>query len=242
VRSWVTETRVWDDDAALLWKELATRPGVRLESYLGKPLLWGTLAMLVPMWLGTGGFCLPFLCLMEALTLVSVLLIGSGLFITRDRETRWNEMVLCTPLSSTALLRAKIFSGVLAPESVYALGVGAVVLVGWTLPSGILPCLFSVLAVVVFMVFAYLLAAFCSLLSTSNRGAFLWAAGLLSLVFVLFPYGSVWVDPTPGTRGWTFQHSLTSLNPVIFLQAKGRDWGYDPARRRGRWARSFSRM
>jgi len=231
VRSWITETRVWDDEP-LLWKELATRPGVRLETYLGKPLIWGTLALIAPMWLGTGGINTTFLLLMEALTLVSVLLMGSGLFI-RDRETRWNEIILCTPLSSYALLRAKLLSGVLAPESVYALGVGAVVLVGWTLPLGVLPCLFAVLAVAVFFLFAYLLAGYCSLLARSNRGAFLWAAGLLSIVFVAFPSHSIWKDQYylfASEMKWTIWKSLSSLNPVIFLQSD-RNWGQpDPER------------
>jgi hypothetical protein len=106
VRSWVTETRVWDDQP-LLWKELATRPGVQLEAYIGKPLLWGTLAILVFMWLATGGISLVFLIAVEALVLVAVVMLGAGLF-TRDRETRWNEMVLGTPLSSFELLRAKL--------------------------------------------------------------------------------------------------------------------------------------
>lgn len=220
IRSWVTETRVWDDEA-LLWKELATRPGARLESYLGKPLLWCTLGLFAGMWLGTDGSSVEFLALVEGVVLAAVVLIGSGLF-TRDRETRWNEIILCTPLSSVQLLRAKLIGGLLAPESLYVLAVGLSVHLAWTLPSGIIPALIGLATTTLFLLFAYLLAALSSLLGTTIRGSFLWAGGTLAVLLIAFPHQSVWNEwKVLFGRGpeWRFEDFLSSLNPLIFLHS-----------------------
>jgi hypothetical protein len=52
-------------------------------------------------------------------------------------------------------------------------------------------------------------------------------------VFVLFPYQSVWVAPSSlfgRVREWTFVQALSSLNPVIFLQAEKSYWATNPER------------
>jgi hypothetical protein len=223
VRSWVTELRVWDDQP-LLWKELATRPGVRLEFLLGKPLLWATFLLLVLMWLATDGASVEFLAVVEAAVLASVVLIGSGLF-TRDRETRWNEMLLCTPLSDVELLRAKLFGGLVSPESVYMLGLGLVVLLGWSLPSGILPAILSLFTSALFLLDAYLLAALASLLSRTMRGAFLFAGAVIVLLLLAAPDQSVWEEWRMlfgGEQEWGLRNWFSSLSPISFLHSTGR--------------------
>src|SRR6185503_8278773 len=186
VRSWVTEMRVWDDQP-LLWKELATRPGVRLEPFLGKPLLWMTFLLLALMWIATNGKALEFLAPVQGAVLAAVVIQGAGLF-TRDRETRWNEIILCTPLSTRELLRAKLTGGLIAPESLYVLGVGLVVLLGWSVPSGLLQAVIGLGATALFLLFAYLLAALASLLGRTMRGAFLSAGAIVALVLLVVPY------------------------------------------------------
>jgi hypothetical protein len=218
VRPWVTETRVWDHEP-LVWKELATRPGARLESLLGYPLLWWSAALLVFLWLATDGISTLFLLLTELVVLTAVVILGSGLFV-RDRETRWNEMVLCSPLSSFAILRAKLISGLIAPESRYILGMGTAVLLGWTLRLGVFPCLFALLTAAFFVLFAYLLAAFSSLIGRTIRGAFVGATAALILLLLLLPSDSVWVDPHSLfniRQAWSLESYASSLNPLIFL-------------------------
>jgi ABC-type transport system involved in multi-copper enzyme maturation permease subunit len=220
VRSWVTETRVWDDQP-LLWKELATRPGARLEPYFGKPLIWTTVLILVAMWLVTGGRAVEFLAPALAVVLGAVVIQGAGLF-TRDRETRWNEMVLCTPLSDAQLLRAKLLAGLIAPEAVFVLAVGLVVFLGWSLPSGLLTTLLSLATTALFFFFAYLAAALSSLLVRTMRNAFLWSAGSLALLLLAFPVQSVWLEwPVLFGRGrdWRLQDCFASLNPIIYLHS-----------------------
>lgn len=228
VRSWVTETRVWDDQP-LLWKELATRPGARLEPFFGKPLIWTTILVLVGMWLVTGGRAVEFLAPTLAVVLGAVVLQGAGLF-TRDRETRWNETVLCTPLSDVQLLRAKLLAGVIAPEALFVLAVGLVVFLGWSLPSGLLPTLLGLATTALFFVVAYLVAALASLLVRTMRSAFLWSAGLLAVLLLAFPYRSVWLEWQVlfgRGREWRLQDWFSSLNPIIYLHSDPYPWNSD---------------
>jgi len=226
-RSWVTEMRVWDEQP-LLWKELATRPGVRLETYLGRPLLWATFVFLVLMWLATGGSSVEFITVVEAGVLAALVVSGSGLF-TRDRDTRWNEMILSTPLTNVDLLRAKLMGGLIAPESLYMLGLGLVVLLGWSLPSGVVPALLGLATTALFLLFAYLLAALASLLSRTMRGAFLFSGAVVVLLLLAFPYRSVWEEWRilfGGELRWGVRDWFASLNPVIFLHSTDRTRAY----------------
>ena len=228
VRSWVTETRVWDDQP-LLWKELATRPGARLEAYFGKPLIWTTVLVLAGMWLATGGRALEFLAPALAVVLGAVVLQGAGLF-TRDRETRWNEMVLCTPLTDAQLLRAKLLAGLIAPEALFVLAGGLVVFLGWSLPSALLPTLLSLTTTALFFLFAYLVAALASLLVRTMRSAFLWSSGVIALLLLAFPYRSVWLEWQVlfgRGRDWRLQDCFSSLNPIIYLHSARYTWESD---------------
>jgi ABC-type transport system involved in multi-copper enzyme maturation permease subunit len=129
---------------------------------------------------------------------------GSDLFASERDRRRWDGL-LAAPLSASRIVAAKLVSPLLTPEAAATLAVVALTVAGWGGVSRLeqdLPG--TILAFLLFLAFAYALAAFASLHARTSRAAFLASSG------VVFAILGLWA--TSLLPPW-----LEELNPTAWL-------------------------
>ena len=196
----------------LVWKELVSRASARAVR------IWQVPAVFVA---GVGAlFGLtqegPAPGIVAAVFFAALLLAlgaGSVLFASERDQRRW-EGLLVAPLSSSRIVAAKLLSPLFTPEAAATLAVVALTLAGWGNVARLEQALpRAILAALLFLAFAYALAAFASLHARSSRAAFLASSGAVSALLGLWATSllppwfetlnpTAWVfDPEPRTFG-----------------------------------------
>lgn len=212
---------VWERNA-MLWKELRTRASGRLRNAtrIGMGLL---LFVILPLSLlmgdGVRHADVPALWMSAIMLLFMAVGGATGLFAREKEERKW-EILLATPVSGAAVLRAKFLAGLaglLPLAAILALlftglcaarGVG---LAGWLVTGG---------TVGIFVLFAYVLGMTASLRARSTRAAYSITSLVLLLLLMILPLIlALWSGLTDGR--WDeeeFPYLLvTATNPAMFL-------------------------
>lgn len=202
----VIRAGVWEE-RPLLWKDLATRSAGRVSS-VARVLLALVLGLFVL--LGTSNIDARhtgWIYVWGTVLLVLAVAQGAGLFAPENAERRW-DMLLTAPVSPARIVGSKLLAGLVAPEAVVAclillFPLGAKAFLD---PSG--GGYFLALSGLLFLGFAYLLAAFCSLHSRTSRNAFLTAGTFVTLLLIL-----------PGLLGDADETGLlATLNPASLFE------------------------
>ncbi|HYF01416.1 MAG TPA: ABC transporter permease subunit [Planctomycetota bacterium] len=195
----------------LLWKELATRAALRVDRDVQRVVAWIFVIFLGVAWLATQGKTVEMIYFAGAVYVLLAAVSGSAAF-SYEKEGRRFDMLLCTPVTNAAIVRAKVLAGLVSPEAMQAGALLALVLLGWSLRTGAVFLAAATAVVVVTVVFAYLLGCTCSLFSPNARSAFLVTSGILLLLMIVMPAA--------------FPAAADSLHPVAVLQSV-RDEGRD---------------
>lgn len=223
----VRSTReVWDSDP-LLWKELLTRSGSRWSSEVKSMFLVYSLIFIALFWLFTHGESLGSFAFLGSLFMFLALVNGASLFAP-EKEGRKMEMLLSSPVSSAGIVRSKLLAGVGSPESIRILLLALLTAVGFSWWSGPGMILYAC-ALVLFLLFVFMLSAAASLHAASLQGAALVTAGILCFILLVLPI-LVSVLTPPDRFGGPLPpalHVLASLNPVWVLQPLERGEGME---------------
>jgi ABC-type transport system involved in multi-copper enzyme maturation permease subunit len=182
-RRLVVEAGVWDNHP-LLWKELATRATARLSPEARMGAVFMFFLCLIVAGLATNGDGIPWG--IGVLALLLTLVTGSSLFV-HEREGKKIDVLLSTPVPAWRILSTKLLAGVLAPESLIVLGIGALVLLGWAGSSEAAVAFVITTACLLTLAFAYVVAAAASLRARTLRGAFVAALGLVGFLYFALP-------------------------------------------------------
>ncbi len=174
------------EDGALVWKEIATRPAIRMDRDIQRAVFWIFTIFLGLAWLATQGQGLGMVYVAGLAFLVLACVGGATLF-AYEKEGRRFDMLLATPVSNAQIVGAKLAGGILAPEALKALILLAVILLAWTVRLGPFGIAATASVVLVYLAFAYVLAAAASLHAPNAQSAFLAATGLLSLQLFIAP-------------------------------------------------------
>lgn len=170
----------------LLWKEIATRAALKMDLDVQRSVAWIFVIFLGLAWLATGGEGLGIVAFAGLVFGAAAVLTGATLF-TSDKEGRRFDMLLSTPLRDVDIVRAKLLSGLLAPESLKALALLGAVIVAWTLRLGPWGMLATASVLLSYLAFAYALAATASLHAPTAQSAFLSTCGVLGLQLTVIP-------------------------------------------------------
>jgi ABC-type transport system involved in multi-copper enzyme maturation permease subunit len=212
---------VWDANP-LLWKEFTLRPALRLREdwrTRGYVLLF---TFFLCSWVALGfrdgnGF---FALWGAFFTLIA--LAGGSLLFAPEKEGRQWLMLLSTPVTALQVVRAKLLCGLIFPEAVGLIFLYGLALSAWLCTQTPFTFLAAASVCTLFLLFAYALAAAASLRSTTARGAFLFAAGVVGFLLTVPPLLAAAARPLrllPGA-GW---HELwcwiEALDPLSVLDA-----------------------
>jgi ABC-type transport system involved in multi-copper enzyme maturation permease subunit len=186
----------------LVWKELVSRASARAVRLWQVPAAFlVTGAALFGL---TQGPAPGIVAAVFFVALLVALASGSDLFASERDRRRWDGL-LAAPLSASRIVAAKLVSPLLTPEAAATLAVVALTVAGWGGVSRLeqdLPG--TILAFLLFLAFAYALAAFASLHARTSRAAFLASSG------VVFAILGLWA--TSLLPPW-----LEELNPTAWL-------------------------
>jgi hypothetical protein len=211
----VVEAGVWEKHP-LLWKELATRAAARWSTDLRVSVVALFFFLLL-----VAGFLVqdPGALLLPVGTAAGLLALaqGASLFI-QEREGRKVDVLLSTPAGIGPILGSKLLSGVLSPESLGVLGLGALLFLpfGVRLRAGGAAAAVSAL---LGLAFPLVLAGTASLYAKSLRNAFL--AGLVgvTLIYAVTPWMLSNLD-----LGAAGRRAAWAASPVAFLFAMDDGW------------------
>jgi ABC-type transport system involved in multi-copper enzyme maturation permease subunit len=218
-KAWLTGGEVWQE-RGLLWKELRLRAAGRLRyaTRVGLALVLGLIVLSSMAGDLSDGFAV-FAWGLSILLALQALVTGVGSFIAEKEGRQW-DILLCTPLTTDAILGAKLVSGLAA------LGPGAVVVVLFSAAmglAGVEPVFLAgslLLPVGLFVVYIYLSATAASLRCATYRGAFALAAGLVLAPLVGLPLLVVALD-SMSHMSFDEDWWMAASNPVYHLEAFG---------------------
>jgi ABC-type transport system involved in multi-copper enzyme maturation permease subunit len=199
------------EERPLIWKEIATRPAIRMDQDLQRAVFWIFTIFLGLAWLATQGRGMAMIYVAGLVYLVLATVAGATLF-AYEKEGRRFDMLLATPVSNAEIVASKLAAGLLAPETLKGLILLSVVLAAWTIRLGPLGMAATAAVVVAYLLFAYVLAAAASLHAPTAQSAFMAAAGFLSLQLFAVPL----IVP----------EAAMAVHPVLLLEAvpKGERW------------------
>lgn len=186
----VVRKGVWEE-RPLLWKELATRAAGRVSggTRFALFILFGF--MLLCLWGASEGKSAGTFLFIASIFALFAVTTGAALFAP-EKEGRRLEMLLSTPVTAGQIVRAKLLSGLVAPESIGAITLWALsvlLFTWWGFPRATI--LYGMVSGT-FLAFAYALAGWASLRARTMRGAFLFAAAVLLALLV----GGAWAADT----------------------------------------------
>lgn len=200
------EHPVWER-FPLLWKEIRTRSAAHV-SYESRLIVGCSMVLLMisSLMMDLGDQLMVFHAFFPVALLLAVAG-GAGLFI-RDREDRRWEAVLGTPVTSRAIIGAKLLSGPASPEGLTLIGLALISLAPFLKEGRVLE---AGLAVALYLTFAYCLAALASLMFRRQRTAMLLAGSIVASIPIGLPQ-NVLLGP---------HRALGSLNPYSYFTLWG---------------------
>lgn len=175
---------VWDRDP-LLWKELLTRAGNRWSAESKSLFLIYAVIFVLLCWLVKQGHHLGTFAFLGGLFSMLAVVNGSALFAP-EKEGRKLDMLLSSPVSSGSIVRSKLVAGLASPEAVRVglLGIATAVGFSWWSGPGVV---LYVVVFVLFLLFAFTLAAASSLHAETLQGAALASTGILCGILLVLP-------------------------------------------------------
>lgn len=221
---------VWDANP-LLWKEYTLRPVLRLREDWRTRAIIGLFALLLTTWVASLGVMTDFFLKTWGAFFAVVGLASGSLLFAPEKEHRQWQLLLSTPITSAQVVRAKLLCGLIYPEAVGMIALYLLALLLWL--GGQVVTIFLALGAVstLFILFSYLLAASASLRASTARGAFLFGAGVVSVLVTLpsmiltavrtvSPSGAL-----GGSGGWEWLEALDPLSVAASFQM-GTGFGY----------------
>lgn len=207
---------VYDADP-LLWKELITRGGSRWSAETKSMFLVYAIIFIALCWLFTRGNSLGTFAFLGALFSMLALINGAALFAP-EKEGRKMDMLLSSPVPSSAIVRSKLLSGLVSPESVRILLVALMTAAGFSWWSGAGVLLYMAV-LLIFLVFMYTLSAAASLHAESLQGAALATAGIACILFLVLPiFASILAPSSRDGQVPVLLDLMAVLNPVFVLE------------------------
>lgn len=207
---------VWES-RPLLWKELATRTAGRIDSEVRFWILVLLCFLLAILWTPGDGRSLETFTIVAGIFLALASVTGASLF-TRDKEGRTLEVLASTPLGAWQVVRTKLASGLLAPESLPLFVLWPVVLFGWSYWAEPAPAFVFAGTATLHFAFSFVLAAASSLGARSTRGALLVTAGVQVSLLLLWPFVLETAWPWRRGRG-PLVTGLLESNPAAIVSA-----------------------
>jgi ABC-type Na+ efflux pump permease subunit len=203
---------VWESDP-LLWKELITHASSRWsrENLIGYGI--GVMLFISLFWSFSKGESQGTLAFLGMFFMLLAVANGASLFAP-DKEGRRMEMLLSSPVRSSAIVASKLLSGVLAPVAVRVTLLALATVVAFSYWSGVAGVLIHSAVFFGFLTFVFLLASTASLHAVSSQGASLATLGVLGMILIVVPIAVAIAVPSGGeglTGPWAL---LSALNPM----------------------------
>src|SRR6185295_13487446 len=141
---------------------------------------------------------------------------GAALFAP-EKEGRRMEMLLCAPVSSAAIVRSKLLSGLVAPESIRVSFLALATVLAFSWWSGPAGVLMNLAVFFGFLLFAFLLSSALSLHAATMQGAALGATAILCVILLILPMVIAIALPATAEDVTGPLTLLSALDPVWVL-------------------------
>jgi ABC-type transport system involved in multi-copper enzyme maturation permease subunit len=206
---------VWENDP-LLWKELLTHASGRWsrEKVLGYGISAALFMLLL--WSFTQGESRETFIFLGCFYALLTIANGASLFAP-EKEGRRMDMLLSCPVSTGALVRSKLLSGLLAPVSVRVTLLGLATVLAFSWWSGVLGVVIHLVVFFGFLLAVFLMASTASLHAATTQGAALAALGVICLILLVLPIVVSIAVPAGFGEVTGPLALLSALNPVWVL-------------------------